>query len=71
MLGGWNGGEQLGRALKEEVRIEDLVRLVNTETGSFYRNRDLFMIFQRLKQGSAGDCISSGHLQSVLCSGQH
>ena len=51
MLGGWNGGEQLGRALKEEVRIEDLVRLVNTETGSFYRNRDLFMIFQRLKQG--------------------
>ena len=37
------------RFLKKEVSIEDLVRLLNTG-GSFYRNRDLYLIFERLKR---------------------
>ena len=28
--------------------LEDLVRFLNMETGTFYRNRDLYLIFRRL-----------------------
>ena len=39
--------ENLSRRLlkKNEITIEDIVRLINTETGNFYRNRDVYLIF--------------------------
>jgi hypothetical protein len=35
---------------KKEIVIEDLVRLLNTETGNFYRNRDVYLIFDRVRK---------------------
>ncbi len=35
---------------KKEIMIEDLVRLLNTETGNFYRNRDVYLIFDRVRK---------------------
>lgn len=35
---------------KKEMIIEDFVRLLNTETGNFYRNRDLYLIFDRIRK---------------------
>ena len=32
--------------------VEDLVRFLNMETGTFYRNRDLILIFKRLTTGT-------------------
>jgi len=29
------------------IELEDLVRFLNIESGTFYRNRDLFLIFRR------------------------
>lgn len=34
--------------LKGFLQIEDVVRYLNIETGKFYRNRDLVLIFKRL-----------------------
>lgn len=34
---------------KNEILIEDIVRLLNTQSGNFYRNRDVHMIFERIK----------------------
>jgi len=31
------------------ISIEDLVRYLNCEVGTFYRNRDLFLIYLRFK----------------------
>lgn len=31
--------------------LEDFVRFLNMETGTFFRNRDIFCIFKRLAQG--------------------
>ena len=31
--------------------VEDLVRFLNMETGTFYRNRDLILIFRRFTKG--------------------
>jgi hypothetical protein len=36
--------------LKNEVSIEDIVRLINTHSGNFYRNRDVYLIFERIKK---------------------
>ncbi len=30
------------------IELEDLVRLLNIESGTFYRNRDIFLIFRRI-----------------------
>lgn len=32
--------------------VEDLVRFLNMETGTFYRNRDLILIFKRFTKAS-------------------
>ncbi len=33
---------------KGYINMEDLVRFLNFESGNFYRNRDLVLIFKRL-----------------------
>jgi hypothetical protein len=33
---------------KGYVELEDLVRFLNMETGTFYRNRDIYLIFSRV-----------------------
>lgn len=33
---------------KGYLTVEDFVRFLNIETGTFYRNRDLILIFRRL-----------------------
>jgi hypothetical protein len=33
---------------KGYVVLEDIVRFLNMETGTFYRNRDLFLIFRKI-----------------------
>jgi hypothetical protein len=36
--------------LKNKVSIEDIVRLTNSQGGNFYRNRDVYLIFERVKK---------------------
>lgn len=36
--------------MKNEISIEDIVRLINTHSGNFYRNRDVYLIFDRIKK---------------------
>jgi hypothetical protein len=36
---------------KGYVVLEDLVRFLNMETGTFFRNRDLIAIFKRISTG--------------------
>lgn len=33
---------------KGTLSLEDLVRFLNIETGNFYRNRDVVLIFRRI-----------------------
>lgn len=35
---------------KGYVVLEDIVRFLNMETGTFYRNRDLFLIFKKISE---------------------
>ena len=44
--------EKLDFEKKNYVTIEDLVRFLNMESGNFYRNRDLFLIFDRIINSS-------------------
>ena len=44
--------------------LEDLVRFMNLETGTFFRNRDLALIFRRL---TASDRLGFEDFMSVLC----
>jgi hypothetical protein len=37
------------------IELEDLVRFLNIESGTFFRNRDLFLIFRRLTSGEQVD----------------
>jgi hypothetical protein len=37
---------------KGHIAIEDLVRIINMEEGTFFRNRDLYLIYQRMSKGS-------------------
>jgi hypothetical protein len=36
---------------KNFIELEDLVRFLNIESGTFYRNRDIFLIFRRFTNG--------------------
>jgi hypothetical protein len=52
---------------KGYISIEDLVRIINMEQGTFFRNRDLYLIFQRLnRKGGKGDTIKLNSLGSML-----
>ena len=42
--------EKVDLERKGYFTVEDLVRFLNMETGSFYRNRDLILIFKRFTQ---------------------
>lgn len=33
---------------KGYIVLEDIVRFLNMETGTFYRNRDIYLIFRRI-----------------------
>lgn len=44
--------EVLDLELKGYLQIEDIVRYLNIETGKFYRNRDLSLIFKRISKTS-------------------
>lgn len=37
---------------KGYIELEDLVRFLNIESGIFFRNRDVFLIFRRLSKES-------------------
>ena len=52
---------------KGYITVEDLVRIINMEQETFYRNRDLYLIFQRMtrKQGNK-DSISLNSLIGLL-----
>jgi hypothetical protein len=57
LLHSWDFSQLLGQEHfaqkfinKKDIAIEDMVRLLNTETGNFYRNRDLYLIFDRIKR---------------------
>ena len=41
-------GESLDLEKKGYIVLEDIVRFLNMETGTFYRNRDIFLIFRRI-----------------------
>lgn len=41
-------GEKLDLERKGYFILEDLVRFLNMETGTFFRNRDLYLVFRRL-----------------------
>ena len=53
---------------QKSFSIEDFVRLLNFETGNFYRNRDLYLIFERMKKEvrSLNEKISLDQLKSIL-----
>lgn len=40
--------ESLDLEKKGYIVLEDIVRFLNMETGTFYRNRDIFLIFRRI-----------------------
>jgi len=40
---------QLDYDHKGFICIEDLVRLLNMQSSTFYRNRDLFLIYERFR----------------------
>jgi len=50
------------------IKVEDLVRVINMEEGTFYRNRDLYLVFQRMmkRSGSAEQKISTKVFLSML-----
>jgi hypothetical protein len=52
------------------IQIEDLVRVINMEEGTFYRNRDLYLVFQRMmkRSGSIDQKISINVFLSMLSS---
>ena len=52
------------------VQVEDLVRVINMEEGTFYRNRDLYLVFQRMmkRSGSIDQKISINVFLSMLSS---
>lgn len=35
---------------KGYIVLEDIVRFLNMETGTFYRNRDIYLIFRRISE---------------------
>lgn len=49
---------------KGYIEIEDLVRLLNSQSKTFYRNRDLFLVYERLRQGC--ERITIELLQNIL-----
>lgn len=49
------------------VAIEDIVRLINMEEETFFRNRDLYLIYQRMLRKSASrETLSVDSFISVL-----
>ena len=42
--------EKLDMDGKGFITVEDIVRIINMEEGTFFRNRDLYLVFQRLNQ---------------------
>ena len=42
--------EKLDMDGKGFITVEDIVRIINMEEGTFFRNRDLYLVFQRLSQ---------------------
>ena len=42
--------EKLDMDGKGFVTVEDIVRIINMEEGTFFRNRDLYLVFQRMNR---------------------
>lgn len=42
--------ESLDMEKKGYIVLEDIVRFLNMETGTFFRNRDVYLIFKRISQ---------------------
>ena len=56
--------EVLDLELKGYLQIEDIVRFLNIETGKFYRNRDLGLIFKRLSKTNK---VSFEEFLRIIC----
>ena len=46
--------------------MEDLVRFLNFESGNFYRNRDLVLIFKRLANDSSEKSLDIEKIFKVI-----
>ena len=46
------------------IELADVVRFLNIESGSFYRNRDIYLIFQRL---AGGERVSFEEIMGQIC----
>jgi hypothetical protein len=57
-----------GHNHNKPLSIEDLVRLINTETSNFYRNRDLYLIYDRIKKtaGCRRDTVTLDEVAKVI-----
>ena len=49
---------------KGHIVLEDLVRFLNMETGTFFRNRDLVLIFRRI---TSEDKVSFEDFMNAIC----
>ena len=60
--------EKLDMDGKGFITVEDIVRIINMEEGTFFRNRDLYLVFQRLNRNEMinAESISISTLINLL-----
>ena len=60
--------EKLDMDGKGFVTVEDIVRIINMEEGTFFRNRDLYLVFQRMNRNEMinAESISLSTLINLL-----